>query len=106
MYSRLNSPSVRKNFGSDQAIPDPGAQTFLDVYADGATDLYINGRHIGHAVSENGRATYPDIELESGLNHVLLVFRPATGDPTVKTAWRNIVRHPETGFRFDRMPQW
>ena len=106
MYSRLNSPSVRKNFGSDQAIPDPGAQTFLDVYADGATDLYINGRHIGHAVSENGRATYPDIELESGLNHILLVFRPATGDPTVKTAWRNIVRHPETGFRFDRMPQW
>lgn len=106
MYCRLVSPTVRKNFGSDQAIPDPGAQTFLDIEGDGDADLYINGKHQGHVSMVGGKATFPDLELESGLNHILIVWKPASEASTIRTLWRNIVRHPETGFCFDKNPQW
>ena len=91
--------------GTDAAT-EKLARERLMMIADGETDLYINGRHIGHATAEDGKATFPDLELESGLNHILLVWYPQSDNSTIKTLWRNIVRHPETGFLFDKMPQW
>lgn len=99
IYFTLFSPSARKNLGSNIGVPDPGAQTFADIEANGEITLWINSQEKG-VMNVSGSATFADIELESGLNHILVRYRPKDGAGPFRINWRNILRHPECDFDF------
>lgn len=99
IYFTLFSPAVRKNLGSNIGIPDPGAQTFADVTADGEVTLWINSKE-KDTFNISGSATFADLELESGLNHILLQYKPKDGAGPFQIQWRNILRRPECDFVF------
>lgn len=101
LYFTIFSPTVRKNLGSNLAVPDPGAQTFLDIEAQGEVELYINAAPKG-ALHADGAACFPDLELESGLNHVLIRYIPDGGSGQIRQQWRNILRKPETDLEFTK----
>ena len=104
IYFPLLSPTQRKNVGSNLGVPDPGAQTFLDVKTAGRTRLFLNGaarNAPGVPDFAAGDATYPELALERGLNHVLLLWEPAGAGDRLGLLWRNIKREPEYGFLFD-----
>jgi len=99
IYFTLFSPTARKNLGSNIGVPDPGAQTFADIEANGLVTLWINSQQKGDA-SVSGSATFADLELEGGLNHILIRYRPKDGTSPFKISWRNILRRPECDFDF------
>ena len=99
IYFTLYSPAARKNLGSNIGVPDPGAQTFADVEANGEVTLWINSQQKG-SVNVSGSATFADLELEGGLNHILVRYQPKDGAGAFKISWRNILRRPECDFDF------
>ncbi|HNX14869.1 MAG TPA: glycoside hydrolase family 2 TIM barrel-domain containing protein [Oscillospiraceae bacterium] len=99
IYFTLFSPTARKNLGSNIGVPDPGAQTFADIEANGEISLWINSQEKGTA-NVSGSAVFADLELESGLNHILIRYQPKNGAGPFKINWRNILRHPESDFNF------
>ncbi len=99
IYFTLLSPFARKNLGSNIGVPDPGAQTFADVTADGEVTLWINAKK-KDTFNISGSATFADLELEGGLNHILIQYKPKNGTGSFQINWRNILRHPECDFDF------
>jgi hypothetical protein len=99
IYFTLFSPSARKNLGSNIGVPDPGAQTFADVEANGEVTLWINSKK-KDTFNISGTDTFADLELEGGLNHILIQYKPKNSAGTFRINWRNILRHPECDFDF------
>lgn len=100
MYYIVESSTPRKNMKLEDGLPNPELMTFLDVTGDGTMDLYVNAHHYGTLDLNDGSATASDIAIESGRNHVLLVWTPATPTSEMSMQWRNIMGQPETDFRF------
>jgi len=98
VYYTITSPIVRKLEKNVSGLPDPMAQTFLDVDVDGEIDLYLNGTLCGTA---SGKCTFADLSIEGGYNHILILFRPAKKGSTLSMQWRNIMHEAETSFRFE-----
>jgi hypothetical protein len=44
--------------------------------------------------------TIPDIDLEAGNNHYLIVWNPAKPGAKLRMDWRNIMRTPEKTLMF------
>lgn len=100
VYFPLFSKFVRKQLSLGTGLPDPLAQTFADVKLEGGTaDVYINAEFKEHLM--NGPNTISDINLERGLNHVLIIFRAEKEDTSLAIRWHNILGAPETGFHFE-----
>jgi hypothetical protein len=98
LYYTVQSDTARKNRTSSLGIPDPTAQTFLDISGNGKVTAWLNGRALGE-LKDGG--TFPDLELERGFNHLLLIWEPAEPQDGINMKWRNIMRRPETQLVFD-----
>jgi hypothetical protein len=73
LYVVLTSPTVRRNLANDFGCPNPEALTFLDASGCGTVSLAVDGRDFAsQALSAGSLATFPDIPLAQGRNHVLL----------------------------------
>ena len=99
LYYTIFSPVSRKDEGSNLDVPDPSAQTYLDLVGDGEVSLWINGKPQG-SVTLDGKGGFSDLELERMFNHVLLRWTPKSADGSLGMQWRNILRVPERTFRF------
>ncbi len=99
LYYTIFSPVSRKDEGSNLDVPDPSAQTYLDLVGDGEVLLWINGKPQG-SVTLDGKGGFSDLELERMFNHVLLRWTPKSADGSLGMQWRNILRVPERTFRF------
>jgi hypothetical protein len=100
LYYVIRSAIARKNIDMDIDVPNPEALTFLDVQGTGTVSLVVNGCPYGTQSLTGGNATFSDIELEAGFNHVLLRWSPDRGDTPLTMRWRNIMRQPERAFQF------
>ena len=100
LYHTVTSPIARKNVGSNLGIPDPAAQTFLDLEGEGDVTLWLNANCAGTLSLQDGAATVSDLELERMFNHVLLKWVPAGPNSTLTMRWRNIARVPERSLTF------
>lgn len=100
LYLVLSSPTVRLNLANDFGCPNPEALTFLDGFGAGQLAVAVDGRDFGSQTLIPGRAaTFPDIPLAQGRNHVLLRWTPA-GDTPLQLRFRTILDRTETGFAF------
>ncbi len=101
IYCRIESPNPRKNLETNLGAPNPEALTFLDCAGDGTVEATVNQNPFPPVdLSETGAGTISDIPLEAGFNQILLVWRPNTAETILKMQWRDIMRRPETGFKF------
>ena len=96
IYYTVTSPTARKLEKNDLGLPDPMAQTFLDLEIEGEAELFVNAVSCGTA---RGNATFSDITIEGGFNHVFIIFRPEKAGSTLSMQWRNIMHEPEGSFR-------
>ncbi len=99
LYYTAFSPLLRKDLGSENNVPDPAAQTFLDLTGEGEVELWINAQYCGSMTLE-GKGTFSDLELERMYNHILLRWTPKEASGSLGMQWRNIQRVPERSFRF------
>jgi beta-galactosidase len=100
LYYLLVSSTPRKNMEREGGLPNPELMTFLDIIGDGEVDVYVNAHDYGTLDLSNGSATASDITIESGRNHVLLLWKPAGPRSNIQMQWRNIMGQPETDFQF------
>lgn len=101
IYCRIESPTPRKNLETNLGVPNPEALTFLDCEGDGTLEAIVNQEHFPKIeMSKKGGGTISDIPLEAGFNQVLLIWHPASADTVLKMQWRDIMRRPETSFKF------
>jgi hypothetical protein len=98
LYYTIQSDTARKNRSSNLGIPDPSAQTFLDITGKGRIRAWLNAGALGEL---GGGGTFPDLELERGFNHVLILWEPETPGEGLGMRWRNIMRQAETRLVFD-----
>ncbi|MDR0669796.1 MAG: hypothetical protein LBF95_06910 [Treponema sp.] len=98
LYYTIQSDTARKNLSSNLGIPDPTAQTFLDISGNGTVKAWLNGRALGEL---RGGGVFPDLELERGFNHILILWEPTTPRDGIGMRWRNIMRQAETQLVFD-----
>ncbi len=96
LYLVLESPVKRQNLSTNLGVPNPEALTFCDLIGDGTVELTLGGQAYP-PVAVTGTGTITDISLEAGYNHLLLKW---TGGKTLGLRFRNIMRQPETEFRF------
>ncbi len=96
----LSSHVARKNLEMDIGVPNPQALTFLDLAGSGTVEPVINARRLDPVALVDGSGTLSDVALERGNNHVLLIWRPESRDDRLSLRWRDIMRRPETDFRF------
>ena len=99
LYYTIFSPVTRKNLGSNLDVPDPAAQTYLDLTGEGEVQLWINSVDCGK-MHLDGKGTFSDLELERMFNHIVIRWTPANPDGKLGMQWRNILRVPERTFRF------
>jgi hypothetical protein len=97
LYYTVQSDTARKNLSSNLGIPDPTAQTFLDITGPGTVRVWLNAKALGELT---GGGTFPDLELERGFNHLLIRWE-APGDSGIGMRWRNIMRQAETQLVFE-----
>ena len=76
------------------------ARTYLDVTGGGTVQVWVNAAKVGEASLDDGAATLPDIDMERGFNHVLVLWSPGGAAAPLTMRWRNIMREPEKGFVF------
>jgi hypothetical protein len=98
LYYTIQSDTVRKNLSSNLGIPDPTAQTFLDITGNGTVRVWLNAKALGE-LTDGG--TFPDLELERGFNHLLIRWEPKTLREGIGMQWRNIMRQAETQLTFE-----
>jgi hypothetical protein len=98
LYYTIQSDTARKNLSSNLGIPDPTAQTFLDITGNGTVKAWLNAKALGELT---GGGTFPDLELERGFNHLLIRWEPKTPQDGIGMWWRNIMRQAETQLVFD-----
>ena len=81
-----------------QDIPDPLANTYLNIMGNGNAELWINGKWFGKA--KKG-VRFSEIGLEKGWNKILILWTPsAMGVPNLKMQWENINGRAEDTFIF------
>jgi hypothetical protein len=98
LYYTIQSDTARKNLSSNLGIPDPTAQTFLDITGNGTVRAWLNAKPLGELT---GGGTFPDLELERGFNHILIQWEPKTPQDGIGMKWRNIMRQAETRLVFE-----
>ncbi|MCX6968572.1 MAG: hypothetical protein NTV93_00260 [Verrucomicrobia bacterium] len=97
----LNSPRPRKNVEiSVLNCPNPEEQVFCDFEGDGSATFHLNTAEVAQADLTSGVVTVPDIELEAGNNHYLIVWNPGKPGGKLRMDWRNIMRTPEKTLQF------
>jgi hypothetical protein len=97
----LNSPRPRKNVEiSVLNCPNPEEQVFCDFEGDGSATFHLNTAEVAQADLISGVVTVPDIELEAGNNHYLIVWNPGKPGGKLRMDWRNIMRTPEKTLQF------
>jgi|LakMenEpi03Aug12_release.lakeMendotaPanAssembly.Ray.scaffolds.fasta_scaffold70596_2 hypothetical protein len=97
----IHSPRPRKNVScSVLNCPNPEAQVFCDFEGDGTATFHLNTAEVAHVEITAGTVTIPDIELEAGNNHYLIVWRPGKPGAKLRMDWRNIMRTPEKTLQF------
>lgn len=100
VYCPLFSRFARKQHSLGTGLPDPMAQTFADAVLEGCTaEFYLNAELLG--TLEEGKGTLSDINLERGLNHVLILVHARGKNASLCVKWHNILGSPEYGFSFD-----
>ncbi|MBN2852315.1 MAG: hypothetical protein JXQ23_06210 [Clostridia bacterium] len=99
LYYRIYSPVARKNVKTNLGVPNPMMLTFLDISGVGEAHVFVNGVSYGK-VKVNDAATISDISLEKDFNHILIRWGTKDTMLSLKMQWRNIMRQPETSFRF------
>jgi len=103
-YTCLYTPRARKIVMEDSGIPNPESLTCLEIEAPaGEIELVLNGRQIAHRRIEKGRASFRDLELVQSFNQVLLLWKSAPQGEFMSFCFRDIMRNPETEFRFLRV---
>ncbi|MEN8255248.1 MAG: glycoside hydrolase family 2 TIM barrel-domain containing protein [Verrucomicrobiota bacterium] len=102
LYCRLFSPLARKNLSDmDLNVPNPEAFTFLAVRGEGCVGIRVNDTEYDPIdVVEGEESQFSDISLEQGYNNILVTWRPASPDSTLRMQWRNIMLRPEISFKF------
>lgn len=100
IYYTLESATSRKMEKNDLALPDPTAETFLDLSGQGQVDVWVNRRLAAQGCLDDGSITAADVEIENGFNHILIRWRSENEKAQLKMQWRNIMHEAETGFRF------
>ncbi len=95
------SPTVRKNLETNLGVPNPEALTFLELHGEGRVAVTINA--VAHPPLDlaEGAGTVSDIPLEANFNYVLVRWTPPHPGARLRFLWRNIMRRPETGLRFN-----
>jgi hypothetical protein len=97
----LSSPRPRKNREiSVLNCPNPEEQVFCDFEGEGKLTFYLNTAEIAYAELTSGTVTIPDIELEAGNNHYLIVWQAGKPGARLRMDWRNIMRTPEKTLQF------
>ena len=98
IYYSLYTPVQRLVAELQQDIPDPLANTYLNIIGSGNAELWINGEWFGK-VKKGVR--FSEIGLEKGWNNILIFWTPdAMGVPSLKMKWVNINGRAEDTFLF------
>jgi hypothetical protein len=97
----IHSPRARKNFEiSVLNCPNPEEQVFCDFEGEGSAIFHLNAAAIAEADLASRVVTVPDIDLEAGNNHYLIVWKPGKAGANLRMDWRNIMRTPERTLLF------
>ena len=97
VYYQVYTPVSRIIVKLNQDIPDPLANTYLNMQGNGGAKLWVNGKWFGDAKG----VRFSEIGLEKGWNQILIRWTPgAMGVPNLKMLWENINGRPEDTFRF------
>ncbi|MBQ8953416.1 MAG: hypothetical protein IJ048_04825 [Clostridia bacterium] len=100
LYYTIASKTPRKQEENDLALPDPMARTYLDVTGSGRLTVWVNAVKVGETTLSKDAATIPEIDIERGFNHVLVLWTPGESGAVLTMRWRNIMHEPERGFVF------
>ncbi|NBU30933.1 MAG: hypothetical protein EBS41_05450, partial [Actinobacteria bacterium] len=97
----IHSPRARKNVETSLLnCPNPEEQVFCDFEGDGTVTFHLNTASIAQADLASRVLTIPDIDLEAGNNHYLIVWKPGKAGAKLRMDWRNIMRTPERTLMF------
>jgi hypothetical protein len=97
----IHSPRARKNVETSLLnCPNPEEQVFCDFEGEGTAIFHLNTAAIAQADLVSRVVTVPDIDLEAGNNHYLIVWKPGNAGAKLRMDWRNIMRTPERTLRF------
>ncbi len=97
----IHSPRARKNVETSLLnCPNPEEQVFCDFEGEGTATFHLNTAAIAQADLVSRVVTVPDIDLEAGNNHYLIVWKPGNAAAKLRMDWRNIMRTPERTLRF------
>ena len=84
----IHSPRARKNVETSLLnCPNPEEQVFCDFEGEGTAIFHLNTATIAQADLDSRVVTVPDIDLEAGNNHYLIVWNP--GKTGAKESSRN-----------------
>ena len=70
------------------------------VEGEGAVELVVDCKAKPVVELADGRGTISDIELDKGLNHILLKWVPLRAESKVRLRWQDIKGQAERGFSF------
>jgi hypothetical protein len=97
----IHSPRARKNVETSLLnCPNPEEQVFCDFEGEGTAIFHLNTAAIAQADLASRVVTVPDIDLEAGNNHYLIVWKPGNAAAKHRMDWRNIMRTSERTLRF------
>ncbi|MFN6094118.1 MAG: glycoside hydrolase family 2 protein [Verrucomicrobiota bacterium] len=97
----IQSPRARKNREiSVLNCPNPEEQVFCDFEGEGTAIFHLNTAAIAQVDLASRVVTVPDIDLEAGNNHYLIVWNPSKAGAKLRMDWRNIMRTPERTLLF------
>ena len=97
LYYTVKSSKPRKTIKSVIEMPDPLAQTFLEVLGQGNVSIWLNSKYCGETELDG---IYPDLELEAGINHLLLTWHPIDRKSSISMRWKNVLKQSETSLIF------
>ncbi len=100
VYYTIMSPVTRKLEKNDLALPDPMAQTFLDISGQGEVAVWVNRALVFEGGLSDEIKTVADVDIENGFNHVLIRWKCVSDEDGLKMQWRNIMHEAETSFQF------
>ncbi|MBN1437048.1 MAG: hypothetical protein JW936_08225 [Sedimentisphaerales bacterium] len=100
VYMAVQSPTPRKSQKLNVELPNPELLTFIDITGSGTVEVFVNAKLHDTLELTNGHASANDVELEMGINHVLLMWQGMQPDSELTIAWRNIMHQPERFLMF------
>lgn len=101
VLSYVSSPRARKLIQTVGGLPNPAHTTSLELAGRGEVELIIGQRVVFRGtVTEGQPRVIPELELEDGLNTVLVVFRTIEG-PLFSMRWKTAARSDEYELVFN-----